>query len=133
MAFIKSRLGDAVEPTTPPEGNYDLRIVTKEAGRNKAGTRDQVRCYIVIEGDDDYMGINHWLTIPSEEDWQEEPDKAKRMELANRRFLTMFGVQYTAEGFDDDDLPGATAHGLVKLDAGDDGTPYPRVVPPRID
>ena len=118
MTFIKAPLADGGEEVAPPESMYDLRIASKKVGRNAADTRDQVHLYIVIEGheEEDYMGINHWLTFPNEEDLLEFKEKAKIMLRSTNRFLTVFGVNYGADGFDEEDLDGATGSCMVYLE-----------------
>ena len=131
MGFINARMGDAPEPTIPPEGMYDLRIQGAEFDRNKADTRDMHSIFMVIEGDEDYVGVNHWLVWPTEADWEEDSTKAKRMTLSNKRFLAMFGIEFTSSGFDDDALEGAVCRAALKLEANDEGQHFPRVIVPR--
>lgn len=140
MGFMEAPLADAPEEKLPPEGTYDLRIASKKVGMNKAETRKQISCFIVIEGaEEDYMGINHYLTFPNEDDWREEKDKAKRMLRGVNRFLHMFSVPNTPNGFDPDDLDGATARGRVghRVGKDEDGNEtsdiFPTLVLPRID
>ena len=117
MTFIKAPLADGGEEVLPPESMYDLRIASKKVGRNKADTRDQIHLYIVIEGheEEDYMGINHWLPFPNEEDMQ-DTNRKKMMLRSINRFLTVFNVNYGADGFDEEDLEGAQGNCMVYLE-----------------
>lgn len=132
MGFIEANLGDAPEEKLPPEGNYDLTIRSHETGTNKDGTRQMVTVYMTIEGDEDYMGVMHWLVFPSKEDWEEDKEKATRMLRSVNRFLALFNVPSGPNGFDDNDLDGSTARALVRPEKGDDGEERPRLIVPRM-
>lgn len=134
MGFIEAALGDAPEEQLPPEGAYDLRIVHKATGTNKAETRKQVKVLVRIEADEDYQPINHYLTFPNDEDWQDRPDTAKLMLRGINRFLEVFNVPNQANGFNDDDLDGATGKCLVTHRAPEDagGDVYPELRLPRM-
>ena len=106
---------DVPEEQIPPEGTYDLRIVMKEFGRNKDDTRDQHTVIIQIEDEADYVPIYHYLTWPSEEDWDNEPEKARNAIRRIKRFCAVFGIEFDDKGIEDDDLDGATGRCLVKL------------------
>ena len=108
MAFIK--LGTEAtkgvgEAQNVPDGRYNLRIASKEFDEEK-------RMYvldIVVENPpadiQEVFPLRHWINLPVGND----VDKDKNKWRFTRRFLFLFGIPYSEDGFDDDNLVGATA------------------------
>lgn len=120
MPFIDVPLSDAKEGKPVPEGEYELRIISAEREISKAakerGEEDpnMTHVMIVIE-DGEYpnaLPMHEYLLDVSEDD--EESIKNMR-ELNIARLLQVFDVPYEANGYDSDDLPGATGRCLVIL------------------
>lgn len=127
MPFVAiSGLDDVQEEKPVPEGAYDLRIVNvattdKEGnpmlskGEDGKPKRSMIRCDIRIEDENypDARLINHFLVFPVESD---EDQTRKLMLRGIKRFLSAFGVEWTSQGFDPEELEGQTASNiLVKL------------------
>lgn len=130
MANIKAAFNEAPEEQLAPEANYDLRIVNKEWGTSKSG-RQMLTVLIRAEGGN-YAPFYHWLVFPSQEDWQEDSEKAKRMLRGIRRFLAVFNIKETADGFDDDDIDGATGRCILTVERDDTGNEHNRLRLPRL-
>jgi hypothetical protein len=111
MAFIKQAMSDAKEANAVPEGEYDLRVVKSERKEFKSG-REGYALQIAIE-DRDFPNaglIFHNLMLTKDDD----KDTTRNMILlGQRRFFECFGIAYEDDGFDDDDLEGATGRCLV--------------------
>lgn len=134
MAFISVKLGDAKESRPVPDGRYDLRIVKAEEKTSKAKGYKMVLCTITVE-DSRYPNaspIFHNIIFPKDDTPQRT---AELFKLNTARFLTAFGVPFTDEGFDDEDLSGATATGItVQLEQNEEtNEPNNRLVLPRLD
>ena len=130
MPFIKVDLGDAQEQENVPEGSYDLRIIKVEDKDSKSGNPMTV-CTIKVE-DPEYANarlINHFIVQPSKD---HTPEVKAMMILNTARFLHTFNIPYTDQGYNSDDLQGATASDvLVKLEPSADNETilFNRVVP----
>lgn len=132
MSFIRVRLDDSVkEPEVGPEGLYDLRIVKAEDGESKRGN-PMTTVTIRIEGPGDcsqYNIFNHWIIYPTDD----TPDGQVRMRtLEIKRFLSCFGIPFGPEGFDSEELVGATGRSLITQEEGDDGIVRNRLRLPRL-
>lgn len=115
MPLIEADFSQDYEDKPAPEGKYDLRIRSAKEQLSK-GKADQVLCLIDIEGADGTAPIFHYLTFPlSKKQAQErnvEPDDEKKFRDKMRfitRFLDLFEVPYEANGFNTEDLVGASA------------------------
>jgi hypothetical protein len=111
MAFIKQAMSDAKEAQAVPEGEYDLRVVKKEVKEFKSG-RQGIAVQIAIE-DPNFPNaglIFHNIMFTKGDD---NDVTRNMMLLGQRRFLECFGIPYEDDGFDDDDLEGATGRCLV--------------------
>ena len=124
MSFVNVSLSDAKEPKAVPEGEYDLRIISAEDKESKKGN-PMTEVKIAIEGEDAYP-IRHFITYPD----GGEHDGMKLLEI--KRFLECFGIAYDDDGFDTEDLPGATGRSLVVQEEGDNGVIYNRLRLPRL-
>jgi len=131
MAQIEVPFDDAPEEEIPKEGTYDLRVMMKEVGTSKSSGRPQITVMLKIEGDVDYVPIYHYLTFPTMEDFDEEPQKARNAVRRVARFCTVFGIEMGPQGFDDEALDGATGRCLVRLEEYE-GEDRPKLQLPRI-
>lgn len=130
MPFINVDLNNAQEPDIVPEGSYNLRIVKAEDGESKQGN-EMTTVYIKVESDDfpNSQIIKHWLTYPN----SGTPEDQRAMRLIDiKRFLTCFGIKFEGEGFNSEDLVGATGECLVTQEEADDGNTYNRLRLPRL-
>lgn len=128
MAFIKVPLGDAAEPEAVPADEYDLRIVSHREKESRNGNA-MTQVTIAIE-DANYPNasvFNFFIMHVQPGD-----DNFEFMNLNNARFLQLFGIPYDENGFDDEDLVGATARASLTLDTGDDGVKRNSIVLPRL-
>jgi hypothetical protein len=133
MPFIKVALQDAKEPEAVPEGPYDLRIVKHEDGESKKSGNPMTTVFIKIEDAAHPTAalVRHWLVPPT----HDTPADQRQMRLLDiRRFLTAFGVSMQGDGFDSDDLDGATASQIMLTQETNDetGDVYNRLKLPRL-
>lgn len=136
MPFISSgrNLNDIPEEAPVTEGDYDLAIFAVNEGVAKSG-RATVKASIRIEDPNfpNAQPMLHVLTIPSEDDWENDEDLAKRMTRSNLRFLALFGIAHTDEGWDTDDFEGANCRAHLSLtDEDESGNIYNRIRLPRM-
>lgn len=118
MSFIKQAIADAKESEVAPEGTYDLRVHSAEEHvKQGADKATSVKCVILFEtGDGNYMPINHYIPLVTGD--EEDDDKSSAEQKVNnklvmqKRFLELFNVSYQDDGFDPDDIAGATAEGV---------------------
>lgn len=133
MAFINVKLGDAQENKPVPEGEkYDLRIVKVEEKKSKKGN-DMTVATIKVE-DPRFPNaelINFYLLSPND---KTEPATAASFLRNNARFLQLFSVPYTDDGYDTDDLLGATANAVLAQEEDNEtqGLMRNKVVLPRM-
>ena len=118
MAFIEIDLGGVKEAEAVPEGTYDLRVAAFDLMKSKKGN-DMYKAVIIIE-DERYPNakpMSEYLTLPGK-----DHDEAARAFLLRslKRFLAVFGVPFEANGFNDEDVVGATGHCLVVQDEPDE-------------
>lgn len=123
MAFIKVALSDAKESEAVPEGEYDLRIVKSEDKDSKAGNAmTVVMIQIISEEYPNASPMNHFITYPSE-GGSEGGNSMKLRDIA--RFLQVFKIPHTEDGFDTDDLQGAEGTCYVVQEEGKDKNDKP--------
>lgn len=134
MGKINVPFGDVSEEKVAPEGTYDLRVIRKEWVTSRNSGRPMLSAYIAIESDDGeaYTPFGHWCVLPTDEDWQEDRRKAEMFVRNLRRFLSVFGVEWTPDGFDDEELDGATGRCLVTIEEDDEGVLRNRLRLPRV-
>ncbi len=133
-SFIRVAMGDAPEEGLVEEGRYDLRIMNKELKDSKKGDRKVLHIMMIVEGVPDVAPIMHFLVFPSAADWKEDEQMAKNFVRRVKRFCDLFGVAFQADGFNAEDLDGATAQDvLVKIDVGDDKEERNVITVPRIE
>ncbi len=126
MGFIKVALNDVSEPKAAPEGEYDLTIISAEDKESKKGAQ-MTEVKIRIDNQESFP-IRHFLVYPDE---NTPPDQVNMRLLDIKRFLACFGIPFE-DGFDTEDLPGATGRSLVVQEEGDDGNVYNRLRLPRL-
>lgn len=104
MSFITVGLGEGVkEPEALPEAKYALQIADVQTGAAKSGAPMFTLIINFLEFPD-APSIWHYVVLPKEDD----DEKAVSFKLLNlKRFLTVVGIPFSDEGFNDEDLMGA--------------------------
>lgn len=113
MGFINTGkpLDDIPEEEAVPEGEYELEIINVGEPKIKEDTRNTVITCSIRVCDPDFPNarlVSHSMVLPSEQTWEQNQDTARMMMRNNKRFLRCFGVEWTADGFETEDLQGAT-------------------------
>src|SRR5882672_6517015 len=114
MSFIKAAIADAKESTVVAEGEYSLTVKTASQKKSKAGN-EMIACMIVFDDEPNAAPIFEHLVLPSGGEW----DHLHLLHI--RRFLTVFGIPFEENGFDDEDIEGATGKCLVGQEEGEQG------------
>lgn len=135
MPFINARIGDAKESEPVPDGQYDLRIAKVDEKKSKKPPHyDMLLLTITIEDPNfpNASPVFHNMLFPKEDT---EERTANLFQLGNARLLTAFGVPFDDNGFDSDDLLGATAKGITvqQEENPETGDPTNRLILPRLD
>lgn len=159
MSFIEMPgLGDMEELRVADEGTYDLIITRKESyAKTPDGERVQpdtegfvtimedAQNYVIaltigFDGQPELQPFSHWVTLPVPLD---DPDKQQGKIRRLKRFLMLTNTPFDQNGFEEDDLVGATFSGRVTQETmtnaegvemtDDDGTPrvVNRLIVPR--
>lgn len=119
MTFIGmgNEFGDVKEGERVPEGAYDLRcagftLIEEVIEGIKVVTVVQVSIDVLNPPDDVSRPspIFHRINIVTAGD---EEGKAYSKSLFARRFLHLFSISHTGDGFDPEDIPGATANNVT--------------------
>ena len=109
MAFIEVKgLGDDYEDKPVPEGEYLVKVDAIEEKTAKDGVSAQVMVMLKVDDSDypDSATIFHYLTFPSDQD---DVDKRRTKMRMNTRFLKKFRVKFEKNGFNAEDIVGASA------------------------
>lgn len=137
MAFRRLPIGTkGLEQTVAPEGDdYHVVISKVEDKKSKKGADMDVLTIKILDCDGQYGSFRHYHVYPKAGDSEEQVAMAARN---TRRLCTLFGVPYSDDGFDSDDLLNAEATGVrlsVEEFERDDGTVQEqnRLVLPRVD
>jgi len=117
MPFIKQAL-DAKEPESAPEGERDLRIVKVDDETPTKKGDPMITVTIKIQDEENFALFNHWILLVGPKIKKENHEMYK---LNIQRFLQVFDIPYEDDGFDSDDLQGATGRCFLVEDEGDDG------------
>lgn len=130
MAFIRADLKDVKEAEAVPEGEYALRILKVDETESKKGN-PMLALMIKIEDAPikNPAPLRHWIILP---DANTPDDQVQMRSLELKRLLAAFGIRYDGEGFDTEDLVGATGKAFLTQEQGDDGGVYNRLRLPRI-
>lgn len=131
MSFIKlgAEFGATQEATLVPNGAYDLRATGFLYEEDKHRIRVNLEVENPPEGLDDVAPIFHYIFLPAPED---DADKSKSKMLFAKRFLYLFGVPYTDEGFDPEDIPGTSARKVTCEQEEYDGRHNVRIKLPQL-
>lgn len=131
MAYVPLNLGDDVQESHPvPAARYDV-VITEVEAKEREG-KHQLSVSLAIEGHDDAPNLRHFISLPSPGD---DSKKAAFKALLLKRFLTLFRIPHTSDGFEIDDMIGARANAELTLDTPDDEKPteqYNRLQVPRL-
>jgi hypothetical protein len=127
MPFIQMPMNEAHESEAVPEGMYDLRIHSAEVKDSESSGKPMVECLMVIEATEfpHAAPITFYLPLIHPDD---KPSARNFKLVQAARLCTAFGVPFEDNGFDTDDLVGATANVLLKQETVDkdrDGNPRP--------
>jgi Protein of unknown function (DUF669) len=130
MAFVRIDLTGTKESEVVPEGEYELRVVKVDDTESKKGNPMTVVTLRIEDSDCRNPSlVTHYITYPSED----LPDNLQYLRsLEIKRLLTLFGVEYSSEGFDSEDLLGQTARGMLIQEEGDDGVVRNKLRLPRL-
>lgn len=135
MSFIPVDIGDAKEDELVAKGKYDLEVVSAKLGPSKRSGKPTIALIIQITNPPADVALAapvfHYLSMPvtpevvEESETEIEEDDAPTITRKGRdlrRFLVAFGIHYEANGFEIDDLEGATAQGIrLDHDSGEMG------------
>lgn len=105
MSFIEVPIADGVEKSAVPEGAYQVVIAKVDPYRSDAGN-DSIRCILEIEGQPEAAAVFHYLSLPNDTD---ESDKRNTKLVMMKQFLEIMGVPFEGNGFNTEDLLGASA------------------------
>lgn len=126
MSFIEVALDESVkERSAVPEARYPLVVLDfsdKESGKGSA----MLTIVHEIEGEPDAAPVKHWITLPTKGD---DADTIRMKQLGMKRYLTMAGIPFEENGFDTDDLIGASFDADLSCDLIEedkDGNPIDR-------
>jgi hypothetical protein len=115
MPLVKAPLDDDFESQPVPEGNYDLRVISAKDKESKAGN-PMTEIMIGIEDGEhpNASPLFYYLNYPPKDhEWY------NLMWQANTRFLTIFSIPYDGDGFNTDDLEGATGNCFLELNVSE--------------
>lgn len=116
MPFIEMALGDVGEQYAAPSGTYDLVVLKAEEAASRAAKEEHgddaepnmLVVTIGIQSDEhpDAAPFRAWFTYPDGGDY----DDMRIREI--KRFLYWFNVPMEGNGFNTEDIEGATAQGI---------------------
>lgn len=128
--FVNLNLGDVKENKAVPAGRYRLIIASYELGESREKKTPQYKWTLNIEGHDEAMPVNHFTGLPSGKD---EPKTAQFKALLMKRFLVLFKIPHTDEGFNPDDAIGCSADAELQLgEPNAAGDVYNQLVVPKL-
>jgi len=116
MPFIEmgKEFANAKEPEVAANGEYDLTC--KDVEHMTDGGKNSLRVQVKIDGKNDYAPIFHYIGLPHPDDAKKDEEKGhdkgttrSTKALMARRFCHAFNIPITPEGFDTNDIKGATA------------------------
>lgn len=119
MAFITVPMDKGKEQTVAPEGEYEMvvrKVITDKP--SKAG-KPMIRCLMAFVGRPDLSPFTHFINLPVPED-SEDMVAARVRDV--RRFCSAFNVPVHDNGFDSDDLPGASGWCRVSVETVERGS-----------
>ena len=130
MALIRQALDDIQEGQIVPEGEYDLRIVKVQDKESKKGNPITI-CTIKIEdaSTSNVLPVTYVINHVTE---GTPEDQVQMRLLETKRFLTLFGVEFSNDGYDTDDLQGQTARCFLAQEEGDDKVMRNKLRLPRL-
>lgn len=124
MPFVSVKL-DAKESKIAPEGRYPLRVIKVDEKKTGQKSKNPGELYYGVmianespEGNYSPVFWNCMLPGPNQE---ENVQRMRKLDI--QRFLRQFNIPGDADGFDTDDLPGATADCLLTVSEGENGDP----------
>jgi len=130
MGFLNLKLSDLKERSSVPNGRYRLVISGFEYGESREKKSPQYKITCNIEGHDEAMPVNHYMSLP----WEKDTAEASEFKsLLVKRFLVLFGVPHTDDGFDPDDMIGKSADAELQLgEPNKNGDAYNNLMVPKL-
>ena len=122
MSFIEMNLTDVREPVVAPEGPANLTVATMMRYTKEDTKNDVIKLTLDIneprseDGGESYKRITHYLSFPGPND---DDDKCKTKMLMVKRFLILAGIQFSSEGWNEEDLYGATFDCPIEVEHND--------------
>jgi len=111
MAFINMNLGEAKEKEVLPEGEYDLVI----EDYTPVMENDKLIALSVrhsVDGHPEAKAVFNRINLPTEGDTEEKRNNKLLFAIA---YLALFGIEWTAAGFDTDELQGSRGKCFLKV------------------
>lgn len=121
MPFISlgKNLDDVGEDKPVPEAEYDLIVKNVQEMRKSEAGRQMIPVGIQVEHPDypEAALVWHNIVFPNDDDYADDDQRKATLMLRNiKRFLYIFGVDWTEDGFDSEDLEGAKGRASLGLD-----------------
>ncbi len=129
MSFINVAIEEAVEKQALPEGSYDLVVTDVEPYHNDNSGKDSVRCSIGFVEHPEAKNIMHFIALPHESD---DADKVNNKLLSLKKFLERFNVPFEGNGFNVEDIAGATARMFVAVEVDEEYGPQNNITYKKI-
>lgn len=124
MGFIEAAIQDAKEKEAVEEGVYEVVISAADMHKSEASGKDSVRCILEIPSNPDASGIFHYIALPHADD---DSEKRNNKLVMMKKFLELMGVPFEGNGFDTDDLMGATANVYLGVELDNNDIPRNKV------
>lgn len=135
MPFTPVNMDDAAEDQLCKEDEYELEVVSAKTGLSKSSGKPTIACILqIVDPPSDVTlaaPVFHYISMPitkaivkelNNPEIEEDDKESMIRKLRDiRRFLVTFGIPFTSEGFDDDDLVGATGKARIVQEEGLNG------------
>lgn len=134
MPFIQVKL-DAKESKTAPEGRYPLRIIKVDQKKTGEKSKHPGETYYMLmlsndQPDGNFSPVFTNLMFPNGE-YDENVNNMRKLDI--QRLLAQFNIAGSADGFDTDDLLGASAECMLTVGEDDKGNKRNEVRLDRLD
>lgn len=108
MGFVEMALGDYKEKEVLPEGEYTLRV----AGSDWNDAHTTLSIWHDVEGVENAKTVFFNINLPKQGDSKKTIDAKLGFTVG---YLKLFGIEFGPEGFNEEDLLGATARCRLKI------------------
>lgn len=131
MPFVNlPGLGDAKEGKAVPESRRPLTVDNVKSYESDKGRHILQITHRIDDADDDVLPVTIWLGHPKEDD---DARTAKFMLLQLKRYFYMANVPFEADGYNEEDLYGASFEAnLTLVENEETGEKYNNIVLPRL-